>query len=478
MRQPLPATAMREALLDCLPTRTDEVPERHFLVLPDRHSSALKPDRDLVVGARGVGKSVWWSVLANDDTRRSLESEWPWLADYGRVTPGFGQKVDPQHHPSRDLLQKLVERGFEPRLIWKTIALSHVAPIGSLQGDWLARVERISQEPEFAEGLLERAERALREQGKIHLVIFDALDRSASSWPLMRRLVRGLMELLVEFRTLEGLRLKAFLRPDLLASQEVFAFPDSSKLRTNEIWLDWPRRELYNLLWQRLGNSRRGGADFREHCKNCFGLNWHHDGVDFRIPERLKREEELQRQIFHALTGDWMGRDARRGFPYTWLPNHLGDAMGKVTPRSFLASLREAAEESETKASDYALHFEAIKTGVQRASRIRVQEMREDYPWMDQVFRPLARLAVPTSFAEIEARWKESGLPEGLDSAPGKEDRPIPVPARFERGLSGLRQDLEELGLFQSLTDGRINIPDVYRVGFGMLRRGGVKPVR
>ena len=31
---------------------------------------------------------------------------------------------------------------------------------------------------------------------------------------------------------------------------------------------------------------------------------------------------------------------------------------------------------------------------------------------------------------------------------------------------------------FQPLYDGRVNIPDVFRVGYGLGRCGGVKPVR
>jgi len=44
--------------------------------------------------------------------------------------------------------------------------------------------------------------------------------------------------------------------------------------------------------------------------------------------------------------------------------------------------------------------------------------------------------------------------------------------------LAGLRTDLLDLALFSRQPDGRINMPDVYRVGFGLGRMGGVKPIR
>ncbi len=48
-------------------------------------------------------------------------------------------------------------------------------------------------------------------------------------------------------------------------------------------------------------------------------------------------------------------------------------------------------------------------------------------------------------------------------------------PRRIDRGADGVR---ESLGVFYRMHDGRVNIPDVFRVGYGLGRRGGVKPIR
>jgi len=45
-----------------------------------------------------------------------------------------------------------------------------------------------------------------------------------------------------------------------------------------------------------------------------------------------------------------------------------------------------------------------------------------------------------------------------------------------EKGWDGIRQDLVRLGIFVTRKDSRIDMPDLYRVGFGLGRRGGVKP--
>ena len=51
-------------------------------------------------------------------------------------------------------------------------------------------------------------------------------------------------------------------------------------------------------------------------------------------------------------------------------------------------------------------------------------------------------------------------------------------PPHLDRGTAGLREDLEALRIFHRMFDDRVQIPDVFRVGYGLGRKGGVKPVR
>ena len=181
-------------------------------------------------------------------------------------------------------------------------------------------------------------------------------------------------------------------------------------------------------------------------------------------------------RIQDAFTGPWMGRDKRRGFPYSWLPSHLGDARGEVSPRSFLSALRHAAQDEPRVNQEFALHYESIKRGVQEASKIRVRELEEDYPWVRPLFEPLAGITVPCHFDEISRVWRQQGVVEELERGIADQAVRLP-PSHVSEGEDGVLLDLIELGLVERLKDGRINLPDVYRVGYGMGRRGGVRPV-
>ena len=194
--------------------------------------------------------------------------------------------------------------------------------------------------------------------------------------------------------------------------------------------------------------------------------------VWFVAPE-MKPASEMQKKAFATLAGPWMGRDKRRGVPYTWSVGHLADGRGQTSPRSFLAAIRQSAEDSNERYQqhDYALHFESIKRGIQKASEIRVQEMAEDYPWVPDVLSTLSGMNVPVEFDAVKEKWEEK-FPSGVQDISSTR-----LPAQhIDRGWDGVREDLQRLGLLETKKDGRIDMPDLYRVGFGLGRKGGVKP--
>ena len=148
-----------------------------------------------------------------------------------------------------------------------------------------------------------------------------------------------------------------------------------------------------------------------------------------------------------------------------------------MSPRSFLSALRAAADDTTDHRPDhkFALHFESIKRGVQKASVIRVSELQEDYPWVHRVLAPLEGMVVPCGFEEVTERWK--GVLDRLTEEVEQNEVKLP-PLHIDQGPGGIRSDLESLGVFLKMGDGRVNIPDVFRVGYGLGRRGGVKPIR
>uniref|UniRef100_A0A7C4RRR4 Uncharacterized protein n=1 Tax=Desulfatirhabdium butyrativorans TaxID=340467 RepID=A0A7C4RRR4_9BACT len=474
--------SIRDVITSVLPEDTSlhgQSPELRYTYLPATHAKSLRPENMLVVGIRGAGKSFWWSALQNPQHREMFGPSIGLQKD-SIVSIGFGETPNPNEYPGKDTLSSLLNDE-DPRLVWRTVVFRQIVGSQSLVRDfvtlkdWENRVRWVREHPEIVEKELFRMDdEELDGSNRYHLVLFDALDRTADDWKAMNRLVRGLLQTVLDFRSYRRIRLKVFARPDQIEDSEVGTFPDASKILSQKTELYWPRNELYALLWQYLSNAENGHV-FREGVGKLFSVDWKQRNNVWLVPDSLRNDEAVQRELFHAMTGPWMGRDRRRGFPYTWLPNHLGDTRNQVSPRSFLASVRHAASDRVRQEHRYAIHYESIKAGVQQASRIRVQEMQEDYPWVQNLLSPLAALSVPCPIEDVKRIWQSRNILQELSSKIASSNVRLP-PAHFSEGADGVLKDLANLGLIERLSGGRINIPDVYRVGYGIGRRGGVKP--
>jgi hypothetical protein len=411
----------------------------------------------LVVGIRGSGKSFWWSSLLDPDIRSVV----PFLGGNIEVKGGFGQGSN-QDWPDRDELRKLQDgERRQPRLIWKTVVLRQVART-EMPRDWEGAVDWVSREPSKVAAALREADERLRRESKKHLAVFDALDTTADS-PFTRSvLLRGLLELVVELRAFSSIRAKAFVRPDMLDDPKVKNFTDASKAIASAVSLDWTTEDLYGLLFQYLanGSNDEASAAFREMTVE----KWEHNALAWwRVPDGL-RNSVVQERVFTQIAGPWMGTDRRRGKTYTWVPNHLADAYGKVSPRSVLAAIRRAAAHKVPDDHGYTLHWKGLQDGVRSASEWRVREIDDDFRWAGSAMKMLSNIVVPCDSSVLMSAWKRGQLVSLLDSE------------AQERGLDGVLEDLRRVGILQVLRDDRINIPDVYRVGFGLRRKGGFSP--
>ncbi len=454
------------------------------MYVPPSHRKAIHPDVSLVTGMRGAGKTFWWLALQNLDIREMLAGLGPELTPMAgsEICVGFGATQAPDRYPGRDELRAMLASRVDPRIIWRSVHALHLAhaghPLASL-GSWMERVHYVTNNPEEIARLLHDRDEALDRRGTYSLMLCDGLDHSADVWSDMFKLVRGLLRHALDMRSSRRLRVKVFLRSDQAEEERVADFPDSSKVFSSTVSLAWRRRDLYGMLWQYLGNGHQGGLLRLMLERGDWPIEHVRGRAIFRVPLSLAFDEELQRERFHLITGPWMGRGHKRGFPYTWIPNHLGDASGAVSPRSFITALRTAAHDTAQRYGDHdhALHYESVKRGVQEASKVRVGELREDYPWVQGVLGPLSGKVVPCEFGDIEETWGEAGVLDRLSGRIEQGDVRL-APRNVDRGAPGIRQDLESLGVFRRLDDGRVDVPDVFRVGYGLGRRGGVRPVQ
>ncbi|MBJ7309923.1 hypothetical protein ACFOLJ_09955 [Rugamonas sp. CCM 8940] len=484
------AKELRQAMRDSLPAvdHAGAEPERdpEFTYVPPSHARALDPDTCVVEGIRGAGKSFWWAHLSSKPHQKFITGAFPEARINLKVkaVQAFGAQSNSVDAPSQDVLAALILE-YPARMIWRAVCAHKIgfgAPFPS-KGNWPKRVAWVASHPEEFDELLLKADKIFDSNSETLIILFDALDRLAEDWASIRPLAKGLLQVAQDLRATKRIRFKIFVRPDMLQDRAIIGFPDASKLLARKASLSWRRADLYALLFQCLGNAAKGGKTFRALTTEVSGLGWKKDNVAWILPSPLRTDESVQERVFIALAGRAMASGTsgiKRGKPYTWLVNHLQDGLDQVSPRSFFSALRHAAEQTE---DDYnlAIGYREIQQGVQAASQIRVDEITgEDYPWVDLVMQPLrGKLSVPCASKDIENIWKNEKTLTDLSKNLLKSGTVVKLPPQsLEDGVDGVLKDLEALGLVNRLKDERVQMPDVYRIAFGLGRRGGVKPLK
>lgn len=455
---------------------TGEIPRPGTLCIPRAHRKALSRDAVLVIGARGVGKSFWTAALSDDALRLQMGVSVQELL-HTTVSIGHAAKPNINTYPDRETFKTLLGCGYEPYAVWRAVMVRWLAGIIEKKvpmESWGLSVQWVVQNPEEVAKIAEAANAFLAKDNQFGLIVFDALDRTSHDWVTMNRIVRDLLQVALWLRDFSRLRAKIFLRPDQ-KDGSVTSFVDASKILATQAELTWERHDLHAMLWQRLINAIGDhGECLRSLVTSVLppGDALRLVGSDWFLPPALAVEMPYQRRLFETLAGDKMGKDARRGVPYVWSVSHLADGHGSTSPRSFLAAILGAVEDSLARYGDYplALHYESLKRGIQKASQIRVNQVAEDDPWVPKVMDALRGMNVPCGYGVIEHGWQDK-FPDGPSTIPSDH-----LPPQHVENWDGVCKDLERLGIFVTRKEGRMDMPDLYRVGFGLGRKGGVVP--
>ena len=372
-----------------------DTPDLRSIFTPRSHEGALDPAREIVVADRGVGKSFWSSVLKDSAARSAIAPVYPRLrlSDLS-VSLGYSEAISRKEYPSERTINFLLQAEIAPDVIWRAVVMNSVNPSILPEtwhnAEWLERCEWIRKNSQKEEAILASFNDQLTKNGKRHLIIFDALDRLAKDWKSIRLLIKSLLTVTLDLRSFPSLRAKLFIRPDMESDREIWSIRDGSKLKQNNVNLNWTTLDLYGFVWHWLMLESDTRDEFSALCKTVARVTLVTPPGErvIKVPDALVDEEATQKRLFERLAGTMMGAGSRKGHRYTWIPKHLADARGRVSLRSFIIALRDAARGSPS-SSRTAMTYDQIKRGVQEASHIRVEQLKEDYVWIEDVLKPL-----------------------------------------------------------------------------------------
>jgi len=463
---------------------------QNFLPVPD-YRRVLELDTLLILGGRGVGKTELFRLLANPDGRQTLVENLSiralpsldstiWIEGFGRT------KQKGKIFPTPETVEARMKDA--DRIDWRTFwiglmlgvmfsqknealngicdgvpeaictALANQLPLLS---DWLPLARQNLEKLNYA---LDKLDDKLIETNRWLFVMYDEVDRLLLSYLELAAPIRELLAFWLDrWRRWERIRPKIFLRTDLFR-EDFLGFPDASKLQGHQISLDWKAPWLYQLLVKRLANS---GKEMTDYLSDVSGLiSESHPSLGI-LP---KLDESNFQLLMEKMVGKYMGSNPRKGYTYRWIPNHLKDAEGRIAPRSFLRLLSLAAKESlskiETKSmtGSVLLAPSDLQGALMDTSSDRIRELaHEEYPWIEALKPSLKGIKVPMGKTDLMKKLKSTEWSE----KPGKQPPTL--------NPSELLQYLLQLGIIESRSDGRINMPDIYRYGFEVKRSGGIK---
>lgn len=451
---------------------------------PTAHSKALDPATTLVLGARGAGKSFWASVLVDDDTRRFAANLYPRLGlDKLRVEIGFGGVA--RAGVTKAEIDMLVPNGQEKAYadpFWRAIIIGAALKVKEPDQKHApkAMLGRFEAPQHWADAMAE-VDDILTGRGQALLIVFDALDAISEDWGRLSGLIDALMRSVWELRGFNAIRAKIFMRPDQL-SELTLRFVELPKLRSGAAKLGWKQADLYGLMFARLV--------FDEDAQGAFGRFLESHRLDKPVGGQealrtwgLSHNETQQEKLFEAMAGKFMGAGPRKGKTFDWPYNHLADGLGDVTPRSFLILMQNAAERSRSRdAGDLILLPQTIRDGLREASKVRIEQLNTEYPWIKRVLQPLAGLRVPASPQVFFDAWIANDTVEAALKISQRENAlpPVPIDSPLKTDNSGKEPDLADrltkMGVLTSRPDGRYDMPDLFRIGAALLKKGGVTP--
>lgn len=479
---------LRQALIDMsgagqAETGADALALRRFLPLPE-HARVFEPENLLIIGHRGAGKTQLFRALQSPDGVAAVQtvakrfdadqlSKTRWLVGYTSSGTEFpAELVFQQFTKGKQPIDlQLIWLGYLLRTLCRHRVLStdelpeEVKQVIHQDGVQLDQLfSTIQKHLPQAVNALDRFDAGLEREGKWVFVTYDELDRvSSSDWEQLTTILRGLIQFWSSHtRRWRRLRPKIFLRRDLYERAAIVG-PDVSKISAQRLELTWTSRDLYALLAKRFYNQapalvRRYLGRNLPPGEERGALGWCPTlGVvdDYRL-------------MVGQICGEFMGDSAKKGRPFLWIPTHLQDGHGQVLPRSFVKLFEKAAQlQNHSAKVDYPrlLHHSAIRGALDLVSLDRMEEFKEELPWIDRVRSRLVE-------AGLNVPIERQTLQRELDRIDWSQtsDRPA------QRSGYDLLQFLGALGIFYLRPDdNRVDVRDIYLKGLGFKRKGGVK---
>lgn len=99
------------------------------------------------------------------------------------------------------------------------------------------------------------------------------------------------------------------------------------------------------------------------------------------------------------------------------------------------------------------------------------------FPWIKGVLAPLAGQLLPRNESEVFAVWRRAGTVTSIRRDVADEGYLSPFPDVHDPKERDVFTALERIGVMFRRKDGRVDMPDLFRVAARLLKKGGTAPL-
>ncbi|MDQ1351953.1 MAG: hypothetical protein QG657_2259 [Acidobacteriota bacterium] len=447
-----------------------------------QHLRAFDPDVVLVVGNRGTGKSALFKAVFENNLLPYLEpfdplQRLPYLdTQHLKWIPhGVSEKNFPDAKGVINVMNspdKATDFWFTflVRKLHKELCDSSIDELSEIKGGdpeaILKTFDKLGNKPLLA---LDSLDEKLEKEDSWIFIGYDELDRlGGSNWDAMTWAVRGLIDFWSSYsRRWRRIRAKIFLRSDLFRRHSSMGGAELAKLAANRVELTWSDKNLFSMLIKRIANT---SDDLYNYCKSAkIPFKKDKDPIFGYIPDLSDAEDA--RPFIERIIGKYMGAGNRKGQSFTWVLDHLRDSKNMVTPRLLVRLFEISADKEWENPGAKVPHLfrpATLRRALDDISNDHVTYAYFEWPWLDGIKKRIREnKLVPWPRKELQKLLSENWEDSWSDSKTG-----IKPPAADAREFIDY---LKDLGIFRERLGDRIDVPDIYLSGLGLVRRGGVK---
>lgn len=427
---------------------------------------ALSPDTSLVRGRKGTGKTALFRQLLSQDQHPTILVMAPSIDEMPVWQPGAEE--------FKSLEGVLKETQTSWRNFWTLYIgiASHIQlesefdlAAAGLQ-DLYPALSEISESRFSVYNCLEKLLRvknigmkasALLEEVDQHvspntLLLFDQLDTGFGNDKADRarrqRAIEGLFSLYLDQESrLKHLRFKILLREDIWRD---LTFENKSHLFGRSVQLEWSsKKDFLEVIIRHVLRSEA----FRTLAIST-------DTIQAgRLPDRLSKAKLAEEEVFglwYLLVGERM-RGAKTTYTYNWVWNRLTDGAGNRSPRSLMQLFDTAKTTEKEKDTPYDKSIIRPKALIDSLEEVSQRALSALIDEEFQELKPLVERLREVNYTPVQAKDLEAA-----SSTTSMDER---ISLAREVGLLEVYEGTE--------TDvKRYKIPDLYRSGIGMQRKG------